>query len=87
MKEFNSKKKSEIKKENSYDVSDSDFEYGSVDRFNIDGDYGYEIGFFDDSDVSVGELFSLLVKDENKIILINEKSGNFVCIYIEVEFG
>ena len=87
MKEPNSKKKSEIKKENSYDASDSDSEHGSVDRLNTDGDYGYETGSLDDSDVSTGELLSPSAKDENKTILTNEQSGNPACTYTEVEFG
>ena len=86
MKEPNSKKKNEIKKENSYDASDSDSEQGSVDRLNTDGDFGYETGSLDDSDVSTGELLSPSAKDENKTILSSDQSENTGYSYADVEF-
>jgi len=78
------KKKNEIKKENSYDASDSDSEHGSVDRLNTDGDFGYETGSLDDSDVSTGDLLSPSGKDEQKTILMPSKSTGYS--YAEVEF-
>lgn len=86
MKEPNNKKKNEIKKENSYDASDSDSEQGSVDRLNTDGDFGYETGSLDDSDVSTGELLSPSAKDENKTILSPDQSENTGYSYADVEF-
>lgn len=86
MKEPNSKKKNEIKKENSYDASDSDSEQGSVDRLNTDGDFGYETGSLDDSDVSTGELLSPSAKDENKTILSPDQSETTGYSYADVEF-
>lgn len=86
MKEPNSKKKNEIKKENSYDASDSDSEQGSVDRLNTDGDFGYETGSLDDSDVSTGELLSPSAKDENKTILSPDQSESTGYSYADVEF-
>lgn len=74
-KEANNKKRSEIKKENSYDASDSDSEQGSTDRLNADGDFGYETGSLDDSDVSTGELLSPSAKDEHKTILTPEQTS------------
>ena len=86
VKEPNSKKKTEIKKENSYDASDSDSEHGSVDRLNNDGDFGYETGSLDGSDVSTGELLSPSAKDEHKTILTSDQSGSTAYSYAEVEF-
>ena len=86
MKEPNNKKKNEIKKENSYDASDSDSEQGSVDRLNTDGDFGYETGSLDDSDVSTGELLSPSAKDENKTILSPDQSESTGYSYADVEF-
>jgi len=86
VKEPNSKKKNEIKKENSYDASDSDSEQGSVDRLNTDGDFGYETGSLDDSDVSTGELLSPSAKDENKTILSPDQSETTGYSYADVEF-
>ncbi|PFX16873.1 Amyloid beta A4 precursor protein-binding family B member 1 [Stylophora pistillata] len=87
VKEPNNKKKSEIKKENSYDASDSDSENGSIDRLNTDGDFGYETGSLDDSDVSTGELLSPSARDENKTILTTDQSRKTGYLYAEVEFG
>lgn len=86
MKEPNSKQKNEIKKENSYDASDSDSEQGSVDRLNTDGDFGYETGSLDDSDVSTGELLSPSAKDEHKTILSPDQSASTGYSYVDVEF-
>jgi len=80
------RKKNEIKKENSYDASDSDSEQGSVDRLNTDGDFGYETGSLDDSDVSTGELLSPSAKDENKTILSPDQSETTGYSYADVEF-
>ncbi|XP_078369271.1 uncharacterized protein LOC144653202 isoform X2 [Oculina patagonica] len=85
-KEPSSKKKTEIKKENSYDASDSDSEQGSVDRLNTDGDFGYETGSLEDSDVSTGELLSPSGKDEHKTILTPDQSGSTSYSYADVEF-
>ncbi|CAH3148912.1 unnamed protein product [Porites lobata] len=86
VKEPDTKKKNEIKKESSYDASDSDSERGSVDRLNADGDFGYETGSLDDSDVSTGELLSPSAKDEQKTILTPGKSKSVGYSYTEVEF-
>ena len=86
VKEPDTKKKNEIKKESSYDASDSDSEHGSVDRLNADGDFGYETGSLDDSDVSTGELLSPSAKDEQKTILTPGKSKSVDYSYTEVEF-
>ena len=86
VKEVNSKKKSELKKENSYDASDSDSEQGSVDRLNTDGDFGYETGSLDDSDVSTGELLSPSGKDEQKTILTPDQSKTTGYSYADIEF-
>lgn len=86
VKEPDTKKKNEIKKESSYDASDSDSEHGSVDRLNADGDFGYETGSLDDSDVSTGELLSPSAKDEQKTILTPGKSKSVGYSYTEVEF-
>ena len=85
VKEPNNKKKNELKKESSYDASDSDSERGSVDRLNTDGDFGYETGSLDDSDVSTGELLSPSAKDEQKTILTPDQSGTAGYSYAEVE--
>lgn len=82
----NGKKKTELKKESSYDASDSDSEQGSVDRLNTDGDFGYETGSLDDSDVSTGELLSPSAKDEQKTILTADRGGSSSYSYAEVEF-
>ena len=86
VKDPNTKKKNELKKESSYDASDSDSERGSVDKLNTDGDFGYETGSLDDSDVSTGELLSPSSKDEQKTILTPEQSGSAGYSYAEVEF-
>ena len=86
MKEPNNKKKNEIKKENSYDTSDSDSQQGSVYGLNTDGDFGYETGSLDDSDVSTGELLSPSAKDENKTILSRYQSESTGYLYADVEF-
>ncbi|XP_029206013.2 uncharacterized protein LOC114969842 isoform X3 [Acropora millepora] len=80
------KRKSELRKESSYDASDSDSEKGSRDRLNTDGDFGYETGSLDGSDASTGELLSPLAKDEQKTILTPSQSDNgSSCIYAEVD--
>ena len=80
------KRKSELRKESSYDASDSDSEKGSRDRLNTDGDFGYETGSLDGSDASTGELLSPSAKDEQKTILTPSQSDNgSSCIYAEVD--
>ena len=86
VKEVLNGKKTELKKESSYDASDSDSELGSVDRLNTDGDFGYETGSLDDSDVSTGELLSPSAKDEQKTILTPDQGGSSSYSYAEVEF-
>lgn len=80
------KRKSELKKESSYDASDSDSEKGSRDRLNTDGDFGYETGSLDDSDVSTGEPLSPSAKDEQKTILTPGQSDNdSSCTYAKID--
>lgn len=79
------KRKSELRKESSYDASDSDSEKGSRDRLNTDGDFGYETGSLDGSDASTGELLSPSAKDEQKTILTPSQSDDSCCIYAEVD--
>lgn len=85
VKEDQKKRKTELKKESSYDASDSDSEKGSRDRLNTDGDFGYETGSLDDSDVSTGELLSPSAKDEKKTILMPSQSDNSSCTYADLD--
>lgn len=57
-----------------------------MDRLNTDGDFGYETGSLDDSDVSTGELLSPSAKDEHKTILSPDEKGSTGYSYAEVEF-
>ena len=56
-----------------------------MDRLNADGDFGYETGSYDDSDVSTGELLSPSARDEQKSILSPsaEENTSYSCASAE----
>ncbi|XP_032226738.2 uncharacterized protein LOC5502580 isoform X2 [Nematostella vectensis] len=82
------KSKPEVKKESSYDASCSDneqsSEQGSHEKLNPDGDFGYETGSYDDSDVSNSDPLSPSARDENKILLGDVQSNGYA--YAGLEF-
>ena len=71
-----------VKKESSYDASDSDLD-GSRDNLVGEGDFGYETGSLDDSDLS-GDLLSPAAQDEHKQIA-NESNSQPLHIANEQE--